>query len=78
MKAVGWENPELLDAILSERDHEKRGAWICLLTAACAASGEAELVGDAGSGWFWLPPLKLWAPWATEALAQNRRQLGLA
>lgn len=77
MNAIGWENPNLLTKILSERDHEKRAAWICLLTAACAASGEAEVVGDAGSGWFWLPPLKLWAPWATEALTQNSRQLGL-
>ena len=64
MEAVGWENPDLLAAIRAERDHEKRAAWICLLTAACAASGEAEVVGDAGSGWFWLPPLRLWAPWA--------------
>jgi hypothetical protein len=78
MAAAGWGNSALLARVLSERDHEKRAAWICLLTAACAASGEAEVVGDAGSGWFWLPPLKLWAPWATEALAQNRRQLGLA
>lgn len=53
---IGWHNPQLLTAALGEHDHEKRAAWICLLTAGCAATGEAEVVGDDIGGWFWLPP----------------------
>lgn len=52
---IGWHNPHLLTAVLGERDHEKRAAWICLLTAGCAATREAEVVGDNIGGWFWLP-----------------------
>lgn len=72
---IGWLNLELIDAVLAERDHEKRAAWICLLTAACAAVGKSELVGDEVGGWFWLPPIKLWAQWARDALAQSTIEL---
>ncbi len=73
--SIGWKNAELMTAVLSERDHEKRAAWICLLTAACAASGKAEVVGDDIGGWFWLPPQDQWAGWAREALEKNRLAL---
>lgn len=72
---IGWQNAELMTAVLGERDHEKRAAWICLLTAACAASTEAEVVGDDIGGWFWLPPVDQWAGWAQEALEKNRLAL---
>lgn len=68
---IGWHNPQLMTAVLDERDHEKRAAWICLLTAACAATGKSEVVGDDLGGWFWLPPLDLWAPWAQHTLKVN-------
>ena len=74
-EALDWRNQALLDAMLAETDHEKRAAWICLLTAACAATGKSEVVGDDIGGWFWLPPLELWAPWAREALDKNRLAL---
>lgn len=77
MIAINWHNPDLLHAIAVERDHEKRAAYICLLTAACAASGKSEVVGDEQGGWFWLPPVELWAAWACDALAQNRAVLGV-
>jgi hypothetical protein len=48
--------------------HEERAALICLLTAALAARGWAAIVGEEGSGWFWLPPLPLWEPWARQGL----------
>jgi hypothetical protein len=38
-----------------ETDHALRAALICLLTAALAAQGTAAVIGDAESGWFWLP-----------------------
>jgi hypothetical protein len=72
---LGWRNPQLLTAVLGERDHEKRAAWICLLTAGCAATGEAEVVGDDIGGWFWLPPQDQWAGWAREALEKNMSAL---
>jgi len=70
-RALDWCNQPLLDAVLAEKDHEKRAAWICLLTAACAASSKSEVVGDDAGGWFWLPPSDLWAPWARDALQKN-------
>jgi predicted nuclease with RNAse H fold len=78
---LGWDTPELTEAIESEAlstsraSHEKRAALICLLTAACALTGNAEYVGDAVGGWICLPPQKLWAPWAKLAMAQRRATL---
>ncbi|OAP39048.1 hypothetical protein AU381_08055 [Sinorhizobium glycinis] len=69
---IGWNNEGLLEKVTNERDHEKRAAWICLLTAACAAAGKSEAVGDEAGGWIWLPPAELWAGWAAEALARNK------
>nr|WP_210333343.1 DUF429 domain-containing protein [Ensifer sp. ENS01] len=77
MSHLGWNAPDLLRTIELERDHEKRAAFICLLTAACAATGNAEIVGDPVSGWIWLPPQALWAGWATIALERNVAGLGL-
>lgn len=74
-QALGWHNRILIDIVLAEKDHEKRAAWICLLTAACAATGTSEVVGDDIGGWFWLPPSDLWAPWAQDALEKNRLAL---
>ncbi len=69
---IGWNNKRLLQEIATEGDHEKRAAWICLLTAACAVSGKSAVVGDDVGGWFWLPPSELWGPWAADALARNK------
>ncbi|MGO7751144.1 DUF429 domain-containing protein [Rhizobium ruizarguesonis] len=74
-EALGWRNQALLDAVLAEGDHEKRAAWICLLTAACAATGTSEIIGDDKGGWFWLPQSELWAPWARNALEKNQAAL---
>lgn len=71
MSVLSWDTPDLLECIETERDHEKRAAYICLLTAACAAAGKAEAVGNVTSGWIWLPPLEMWAPWAQVALEKN-------
>ncbi|MGH6826023.1 DUF429 domain-containing protein [Methyloceanibacter sp.] len=54
--------------LMSETHHEKRAALICLLTAALAARGLATVVGEESGGWFWLPPLPLWEPWARQGL----------
>lgn len=71
-KILDWHNGMLVEAVVTETDHEKRAAWICLLTAACAATGTSEVVGDDVGGWFWLPPFELWAPWARDSLEKNR------
>jgi predicted nuclease with RNAse H fold len=75
MLKLEWGDFGLLERIEAERDHERRAAYVCLLTAACAATGKAEVVGDVGSGWIWLPPSDLWAGWAREALSINRAAL---
>lgn len=72
---IGWRNERLLRVVTSERDHERQAAWVCLLTAACAAAGKSEVVGDDAGGWFWLPPSELLAPWARQALAESRAAL---
>jgi hypothetical protein len=69
---IGWNNERLLQKVVTERDHEKRAAWMCLLTAACAAAGKSEAIGDEVGGWIWLPPAELWAEWARRGLAENR------
>ena len=50
--------------------HDERAALICLLTAMFARSGDAVIVGDTGGGWFWLPPMTFWVPWARAALVK--------
>jgi hypothetical protein len=75
MAVVGWWNEELLYSIITKKDYERRAAWICLLTAACAAVGKSEVVGDYTGGRFWLPPIDLWASWARETLESNKAML---
>jgi len=61
--------PEIVwSRLRTERDHEKRAALICLLTAAVANVRIAQIVGEETGGWFWLPPVQLWQPWARDAL----------
>lgn len=60
--------PPLWEGIRGETNHEKRAAWICLLTAALAERGVEHMVGDPVGGWFCLPPLTLWEPWARGGL----------
>lgn len=73
--SIGWTNRALIEQVLTETDHERRAAWICLLTAACVAASESNVVGDERGGWFWLPPERLWAEWALAALECNRAEL---
>jgi hypothetical protein len=48
-------------------NHDERAALICLLTALFAAKSDAVIVGDDQGGWFWLPPIEVWAGWARDA-----------
>jgi len=52
----------------SQTDQELRAALVCLVTAAFAAQGNAEKIGDADGGWFWLPPFCLWQDWTRDGL----------
>jgi hypothetical protein len=65
---LGWPVDETAALLAAERDHDVRAAYICLLTAGLAHAGSATVVGDYIGGWFWLPPLTLWADWAKEAV----------
>jgi hypothetical protein len=68
MRHLQWDCDALLARLEADCDHERRAALICLLTAGCAAVGQAMVVGDEAGGYFWLPPRELWAQWALDAL----------
>jgi hypothetical protein len=59
----------------SEANHEKRAALICLLTAGLAEKGTAAIIGETEGGWFWLPPLSLWEPWAKKGLESAAKKI---
>ena len=55
-------------------DHEERAALVCLLTAAAVAVGCYNAVGEEGGGYFFLPPLALWAEWARREIELQRER----
>jgi predicted nuclease with RNAse H fold len=73
-ECLGWDDVILLEQIrtvagaTARISHEHRAALVCVLTAACALSGQAAYVGDDVGGSICLPPLCLWAGWARAAL----------
>jgi predicted nuclease with RNAse H fold len=52
----------------TEKDHDIRAALVCLLTAAFAANCTAVAIGQDIDGYFFLPPMELWATWAKDSL----------
>ncbi len=66
---LGWPVAETIALFAAEQDHDIRAAYICLLTAGVAHAGTATVVGDSLGGWFWLPPMHLWADWAKAAVS---------
>lgn len=74
---LGWNDGALRStlcdhaAATARAAHDKRAALICMLTAACALSGQAEYVGDDAGGWICLPPQALWADWARTELTRR-------
>lgn len=75
LEKLGWSDDGLSDTLLGEVNHDIRAALVCLLTAGFTSQGTAKVVGDSVGGWFWLPPMDLWEPWAVEALTTNERIL---
>jgi predicted nuclease with RNAse H fold len=73
-ECLGWDDVILLKQIrtvareTTRISHEHRAALVCVLTAACALSGQAVNIGDEVGGSICLPPLCLWADWARTAL----------
>jgi predicted nuclease with RNAse H fold len=73
-ECLGWDDGILrkqIRAVACETtrvSHEHRAALVCVLTAACALSGQAAYVGDEVGGSICLPPSCLWADWARTAL----------
>ena len=53
------------------RNHEDRAAFVCALSALCIAAGSYVAVGDTEDGWIALPPQKMFADWAWNALQNN-------
>jgi predicted nuclease with RNAse H fold len=73
-ECLGWDDMVLRAQIqevareTTRISHEYRAALVCVLTAACAFSGQAAYVGDEVGGSICLPPRCLWADWARAAL----------
>jgi predicted RNase H-like nuclease len=85
---VSRQPKSLLDTLLPEHKpicdlkrichHEDIAAFVCALTALCAAEGRCVAVGDKRNGYILLPPLELWAAsaighpgWAESSLCAN-------
>lgn len=62
LPAIAWQQ------LREECDHERRAAFICLLTAAVVACDAATRIGDAEGGYFWLPQTSFWQGWAVKGL----------
>jgi predicted nuclease with RNAse H fold len=69
-----WDSPGLSKQIATLAEtttrvsHEYRAAVVCVMTAACALSTKAEMIGDDVGGYICLPPLEVWATWAQREL----------
>lgn len=48
----------------TEKDHDIRAALVCLLTAGLVSAGNYAAIGNETGGYFFLPPVHLWEPWA--------------
>jgi hypothetical protein len=60
--------------IEENEDHEERAALVCLLTAAAVAVGHYTAIGEERGGYFFLPPLALWAEWARREIELQRER----
>jgi len=58
----------VLEKLHANRNHDERAALICLLTAAGVSLGSYTAIGQAQSGYFFLPAWRHWQPWAKEAI----------
>jgi predicted nuclease with RNAse H fold len=68
---LGWEEEPLWSQLSTCNHHEERSALICALTAICICRGLFTAIGDPDTGYFFLPPLRAWAAWASAATARN-------
>jgi hypothetical protein len=68
---LGWRSSNLINRLSAERDHEKRAALVCLLTAATAVFGRANPIGDDVGGYLWMPPMELWSDWAKQGFKEQ-------
>ena len=67
LERLGWDDARTVQCFRRQTDHDLRAALVCLLTAGFAVSC-ATVIGDVKHGWFWLPPLDIWAAWARAEL----------
>ena len=52
-------------------NHDDRAAFVCALTALCIANEEFVAVGDKKDGWIILPPRRMFADWAWDAICES-------
>jgi predicted RNase H-like nuclease len=69
-----------LRTAFAERNHDKRAAVVCALSAACVLQGKYVAIGDRRAGYIFLPPWPFWYKEAREGLRRNLtdRRLTLA
>lgn len=76
---LGWDDPAATRVFADQRDQDIRMALVSLCGAGVVRAGLASSVGDPVGGWFWMPPVDMWADWARAGLLRNidaRRRSG--
>jgi hypothetical protein len=68
-----WNDDRFWREIEFNTHHEEQAGLVCALTAICALREKYVAVGEQGTGYFFLPPWRTWAPWAKDGLRRNLR-----
>ena len=72
---LGIHGAGVLDACHRNDHHDERAALVCLLTAACVATGKYVAVGEKLGGYIFLPTWQLWSGWARCEVDCQRQRL---
>ncbi len=71
---LDWPDDALWAELETGGDAEQQAAVVCSLAAVCVVRKRYVAVGDMRAGFFFLPPWDLWAGWAKDGIAENRRR----
>ena len=70
---IDWPDVQMWQSLETCSNRDEQSALVCGLTAGCVVRKRYVAVGNLHEGYFFLPPWDLWASWAKQGLAENRR-----